>query len=123
MIQRRPTEKQPPQRWNPLRNPIILIAGGLDRGVDFRELVPVFQKRLKGIVTYGEAGDVLLKRAKEAGVSLRERAEEITDAVARASRLAAAGDVVLLSPACASWDLYTSFEERGSMFKQAVHNL
>ncbi|GGA32606.1 UDP-N-acetylmuramoylalanine--D-glutamate ligase [Kroppenstedtia guangzhouensis] len=103
--------------------PIILIAGGLDRGVDFRELVPVFQKRLKGIVTYGEAGDVLLKRAKEAGVPLRERAEEITEAVARASRLAAAGDVVLLSPACASWDLYTSFEERGSMFKQAVHNL
>ncbi|MFD1407315.1 UDP-N-acetylmuramoyl-L-alanine--D-glutamate ligase [Kroppenstedtia eburnea] len=103
--------------------PIVLIAGGLDRGVDFRELVPVFQKRLKGIVTYGEAGDVLLKRAEEAGVPLRERAEEIADAVARASRLAAAGDVVLLSPACASWDLYTSFEERGSIFKQAVHNL
>jgi UDP-N-acetylmuramoylalanine--D-glutamate ligase len=49
--------------------------------------------------------------------------KDIDEAVIKASQLAESGDVVLLSPACASWDMYTSFEERGSIFKQAVHRL
>jgi UDP-N-acetylmuramoylalanine--D-glutamate ligase len=104
-------------------SPIVLVAGGLDRGVDFRELLPLFRSRLKGIVTYGQAGPVLMERAKEAEVPLRETAEGVAEAAQKAARLAEAGDVVLLSPACASWDMYTSFEERGRIFKQAVHSL
>ncbi|OYD06619.1 UDP-N-acetylmuramoyl-L-alanine--D-glutamate ligase [Paludifilum halophilum] len=103
--------------------PIVLIAGGLDRGTDFRELIPAFGQRLKGIVTYGQAATVLSARAEDAGISRRIRTEDVTEALHAASRMAEAGDIVLLSPACASWDRYTSFEERGSIFKQAVHSL
>lgn len=103
--------------------PVVLIAGGLDRGADFKELVPVFSTRLRGIVAYGQAADTLLSRAKEAGVKHCIKEEEVTRAVQAARRIAETGDVVLLSPACASWDRYTSFEERGSIFKQAVHSL
>ncbi|MFC4076532.1 UDP-N-acetylmuramoyl-L-alanine--D-glutamate ligase [Salinithrix halophila] len=103
--------------------PVILIAGGLDRGVEFPELIPVFGRRLKGIVTYGQTADILIARAKEAGVPHRLRVNDVKEAVGAAASMAGKGDIVLLSPACASWDQYTSFEERGSIFKQAVHNL
>ncbi|GAA5344719.1 UDP-N-acetylmuramoyl-L-alanine--D-glutamate ligase [Planifilum fimeticola] len=103
--------------------PIVWIAGGLDRGDDFAELVPHLARRVKGVVAYGEAGPRLLKRAEEAGVSRRRAAKDVLEAVELARRMADEGDVVLLSPACASWDLYTSFEERGDIFKEAVHRL
>lgn len=103
--------------------PIVLIAGGLDRGVHFAELVPELEKRVKALVAYGETKHILLERAKEAGIVERHAVQDITEAVQVASTLAQPGDVILLSPACASWDLYTSFEERGSIFKQAVHTL
>jgi UDP-N-acetylmuramoylalanine--D-glutamate ligase len=106
-----------------LEEPIVWIGGGLDRGVDFKELVPVLKQKVKAIVAYGQAKSILLDRAKDAGISKRYSAQEVKEAVQIASTLAQAGDVVLLSPACASWDLYTSFEERGSIFKQAVHSL
>lgn len=104
-------------------DPIVWIAGGLDRGDDFAELVPHLTRRVKGVVAYGEAGSILLKRAEEAGVPRRQAAKDVLEAVELARRMAGEGDVVLLSPACASWDLYTSFEERGDIFKRAVHRL
>jgi len=103
--------------------PIVLIAGGLDRGITFFELVPVMQKHVKAIVTYGETAEILLQRAQEAGISERCRVDTVEKAVVTAASLAKPGDVVLLSPACASWDLYPSFEVRGSMFKDGVHRL
>ncbi len=103
--------------------PIVWIAGGLDRGDDFAALVPHLARRVKGVVAYGEAGPLLLKRAEEAGVPRRRAAKDVLEAVELARRMAEEGDVVLLSPACASWDLYTSFEERGDIFKGAVHRL
>ncbi|WP_134684612.1 UDP-N-acetylmuramoyl-L-alanine--D-glutamate ligase [Brevibacillus migulae] len=103
--------------------PIVLIAGGLDRGITFSELVPVMQKHVKAIVTYGETAEILLQRAEEAGISERCRVDNVERAVVTAASLAQPGDVVLLSPACASWDLYPSFEVRGSMFKDGVHRL
>lgn len=104
-------------------DPIVWIAGGLDRGFDFAELVPYLARRVKGMVAYGEAGPILMKRAEEAGVPRLRAAEDVVEAVEYARRMAEKGDVVLLSPACASWDLYTSFEERGDIFKRAVHRL
>jgi UDP-N-acetylmuramoylalanine--D-glutamate ligase len=104
-------------------NPVILIAGGLDRGVDFKELVPTFKEKVKALIAYGQSAPIFYDRAKDANISERHIVKDIDEAVIKASQLAESGDVVLLSPACASWDMYTSFEERGSIFKQAVHRL
>jgi len=103
--------------------PVVLIAGGLDRGIDFAELVPVFRQHVKALVTYGQTAEILLQRAAEAGISERVAVDTVEKAVFTAASLAHAGDVVLLSPACASWDMFPSFEVRGSMFKDGVHRL
>ncbi|WP_232463346.1 UDP-N-acetylmuramoyl-L-alanine--D-glutamate ligase [Tumebacillus avium] len=101
---------------------VVLIAGGLDRGVDFLELVPVFAKKVKYVAAIGQAADKMLRVAEQAGISGVKTAT-LEAAVAAARAHAEPGDVVLLSPACASWDMFGSFEERGSMFKKAVHTL
>jgi UDP-N-acetylmuramoylalanine--D-glutamate ligase len=103
--------------------PVVLIAGGLDRGVDFRELVPLFAKHVKALIAYGQTAEILLARAEEAGISRRILVDTVDKAVTTAASVAEAGDVVLLSPACASWDMFPSFEVRGSMFKDGVHRL
>lgn len=105
------------------QNPLVWIAGGLNRGINFSEIVSVIEERVKTMIAYGESAPILLERAKEANISQRFHADTIEEAVQIAKNQAVAGDVVLLSPACASWDQHTSFEERGSIFKQAVHKL
>lgn len=109
---------------------IVLIAGGLDRGMDYLELLPYFREKLRGIVTLGETSAKLIHVAQQAGIesyysvdTANTPAQAFTEAVLAANRFAFDGDVVLLSPACASWDMFSSFEERGRMFKEAVHNL
>ncbi|MCR8998286.1 glutamate ligase domain-containing protein, partial [Brevibacillus laterosporus] len=103
--------------------PVVLIAGGLDRGVDFAELVTPLKTKVKAIVTYGQTSPVLQKRAEEAGIELRFAVDTVDSAVKQAAAIAEANDVVLLSPACASWDMFPSYEVRGSMFKDSVHKL
>lgn len=103
--------------------PVIWIGGGLDRGIDFKEMMPVFRKRVKAMIAYGQTRDILVERGKEAGLGAVHAVDDLKNAVEIATRLAGPGDVVLLSPACASWDQYTSFEERGSIFKETVHSL
>ncbi|PZE22653.1 UDP-N-acetylmuramoyl-L-alanine--D-glutamate ligase [Paenibacillus xerothermodurans] len=109
---------------------IILIAGGLDRGADYSELLPVFKERVKGLVAIGQTKEKITHIAKLAGMSrvkTVDTANDVQDVVDQAVREAVAmakdGDVILLSPACASWDMFPSYEVRGSMFKQSVHNL
>lgn len=111
------------------KQPVVLIAGGLDRGSDYMELLPVLGG-VKGVVLLGETKDKLAKVAGMAGVKHiisvdngESAAAVLQEAVREASAIAEAGDVVLLSPACASWDMFTSYEERGRIFKEAVHNL
>ncbi|OMD52956.1 UDP-N-acetylmuramoylalanine--D-glutamate ligase [Paenibacillus borealis] len=112
------------------REPIVLIAGGLDRGSDYMELLPVLSGNVKGLVVLGQTKDKLASVAEMAGVKHiisvdngESAAAVLQQAVREASALAEEGDVVLLSPACASWDMFTSYEERGRIFKEAVHNL
>ncbi|WP_411501869.1 UDP-N-acetylmuramoyl-L-alanine--D-glutamate ligase [Brevibacillus centrosporus] len=105
------------------KEPIVWICGGLDRGIDFRELVPVITGRVKAVVALGQTAPILLERAREAGIKEGIRVDTVEAAVLAASKFADAGDVVLLSPACASWDMFPSFEVRGSMFKDGVHRL
>ncbi|MCH5584703.1 UDP-N-acetylmuramoyl-L-alanine--D-glutamate ligase [Shimazuella sp. AN120528] len=103
--------------------PLIWIGGGLDRGVDFQELVPFLREHVKVAIVYGETASILADRANDAGISKIVHATDVEDAVRHASKIATDGDIVVLSPACASWDQYPSFEVRGSIFKQAVHTL
>lgn len=103
--------------------PVILIAGGLDRGTDFAELVPHLRDHVQAIVTIGQAAEKLTQAAEKAGVQTRRRAIDLEEAVSIAADLAGPGDIVLLSPACASWDMYQSFEERGRIFKDTVHRM
>lgn len=112
------------------QRPIVLIAGGLDRGSDYLELLPVLKGRVKALVAMGQTKDKLVNVAQLAGLKHiisvdngESAAAVLQQAVREASVLAEEGDIVLLSPACASWDMFTSYEERGRIFKEAVHNL
>lgn len=106
-----------------LKEPVVWICGGLDRGVTFHDLIPVIQPRVKAVVAFGETAPILLARAKEAGINTLIHVDTVEKAVFAASEAASPGDAVLLSPACASWDMFPSFEVRGSMFKDVVHRL
>ena len=95
-------------------NNIILVCGGKDRGIDFKELVPFFP-RIKAMVVVGESKEILFALASANRVECH-RAKKVDDATVFANKLAKSGDIVLLSPACASWDQYRCFEDRGDEF-------
>ncbi|MDQ0876857.1 UDP-N-acetylmuramoylalanine--D-glutamate ligase [Paenibacillus sp. V4I3] len=109
---------------------VVLIAGGLDRGSDYMELLPTFRERIKGIVTLGQTKEKITHIAELAGISriqtvdtAKDAADAVSQAVQLAWQMSEPGDIVLLSPACASWDMFPSYEDRGRMFKESVHNL
>ena len=102
--------------------PTILLAGGLDRGNSFDELIPSL-KKVKGVITFGQTADKILDAAREAGINLLKRVDNVEKAVIEAFDMSAPGDVILLSPACASWDQFKTFEQRGDMFIESVHKL
>lgn len=100
---------------------IILIAGGKDKGADFTELIrSVKHNGVKFMILLGETAQKIKKAALEQDIKNLLIAETLDDAVSLAWRNASAGDVVLLSPACASWDMYSNYEERGRHFKKRV---
>ncbi len=103
--------------------PVIAILGGLDRGDDLSALLPVAANRLKAVLAIGESGPRMIEMALLAGVPAALAVSSLPEAVREAAALAEPGDVVLLSPAAASWDMFASFEERGRIFKEAVHML
>ncbi|MFT9003905.1 MAG: UDP-N-acetylmuramoyl-L-alanine--D-glutamate ligase [Liquorilactobacillus hordei] len=103
-------------------SPVVLLAGGLDRGFTFERLIPYF-KNLRGIIVFGETGDLVAQAAKQAGVKQIIKTENVKTAVPIAYEISEENDVVLLSPACASWDQYPTFEVRGDMFIEAVEDL
>lgn len=101
--------------------PTILLAGGLDRGNEFIELLP-YLHHVKAMVVFGQTAKKLEKIGNKAAIQTTI-VENIDYAVRKAYSLSFPGDVILLSPACASWDQYRTFEERGDMFINAVHTL
>ncbi|HXY54031.1 MAG TPA: UDP-N-acetylmuramoyl-L-alanine--D-glutamate ligase [Nitrospirota bacterium] len=101
--------------------PVILIAGGLDKGSDFSPLNDLFKKKVKLLILIGKAADKMAEVLGTANETLF--AKTLQDAVTLASHRAQAGDVVLLSPACASFDMFRDFEDRGKQFKEAVKAL
>lgn len=103
--------------------PVILLAGGLDRGYTFERLVPDFKKHVKAIIIFGQCADKMEDAAKQAQIPVIKRTENCITAVPIAWQLSQPGDVILLSPANASWDQFPSFEVRGDKFINAVEEL
>jgi len=130
--------------------PVIALVGGRDKGMSFDELTQLLAKRAKGVICFGEVGEKLFQdihrclgdgsgavQAEWAGNKLPrswkpgdgpgrayvERAAGFDEAVARASRLAEPGDVVVLSPACTSYDMFANYEQRGKAFCRLVRAL
>lgn len=100
---------------------IILILGGRDKGGDFKKLKKPIKKRVKEVVLIGEASRKIQKALK--GTVPMKMASSMEEAVSLGYSLAEPGDVVLLAPACTSFDMFQNFEERGTVFKQKVLSL
>ena len=102
------------------KRPIVLIAGGRNKGSDMAVLVPLMRAHCRGMVLVGEATGDFIDAFARTGYTDYVCADSFEDAVAKAREMAQSGDVVLLSPACASWDMFDNFEQRGDLFKELV---
>lgn len=100
--------------------PIVLIAGGRNKGSDMAVLVPLMRAHCRGVVLVGEATGDFIDAFERTSYTDYVCADSFEDAVAKAREMAQSGDVVLLSPACASWDMFDNFEQRGDLFKELV---
>lgn len=105
------------------KRPVVLLAGGLDRGYTFERLVPYFKQHVKAIVVFGECKDKMKDAAQQAEIPTIIESKDAITAVPEAWKLSEPGDVILLSPANASWDQFPSFEVRGDKFIEAVEKL
>ena len=103
--------------------PVVLLLGGYDKGGDFEALRAPLQRAgsVRGVVTFGEAGPAIAALLK--GAAPMAPASDLSDAVRQARSMARPGDIVLLAPACASYDAYNNFEERGEDFRSIVRGL
>ncbi len=106
-----------------LEESIILIAGGFDKGSSFEEFVESFAGKVKALVLLGETSEKIKETAIKNGFRKIYLVEDMKEAVNKSFQLGKKGDKVLLSPACASWDMYKSYEDRGLDFKREVLNL
>ena len=102
--------------------PVVWIVGGTDKGNDYSSLVPLAQEKVKAIICMG-LDNTKIHEAFEKVVPQMYDVTSAKDAVQTAHDIATAGDVVLLSPCCASFDLFKNYEDRGRQFKDAVRNL
>ncbi|MGI6363625.1 MAG: UDP-N-acetylmuramoyl-L-alanine--D-glutamate ligase [Bacillota bacterium] len=99
---------------------VLLLAGGYDKGAEFVELVPLFLEKVKHLFTFGDTGEKIRREAIAGGFMEVSPTLDLADAFNQAVSIASPGDIVLLSPACASWDQYANFEERGKHFKALI---
>lgn len=104
-----------------LDRPIVLVAGGRHKGASYEPLAKAAKGRVKAVITVGEAAHLIEKALS--GIIPCYRAESIDTAVREAYSRAAPGDIVLLSPACSSFDMFSNYKERGEKFKQAVRRI
>jgi UDP-N-acetylmuramoylalanine--D-glutamate ligase len=105
-----------------IKKPIVWIVGGVDKGNDYAELMPLVREKVKAIVCLG-MDNTKLKDAFGNVIDLMVETYSMEEAVKVAYKIAERGDAVLLSPACASFDLFENYEDRGNQFKNAVKNL
>jgi UDP-N-acetylmuramoylalanine--D-glutamate ligase len=101
--------------------PLILIAGGKDKGGDYQPLLSLVRKKVKALILLGEAKEKMNRVFKTATPTFI--VESLEEAVEQSLKQASAGDTILLSPACSSFDMFKSYEERGNIFKSLVNAL
>jgi UDP-N-acetylmuramoylalanine--D-glutamate ligase len=106
-----------------IKTDIILIAGGMDKGTEFDDFILSFKDKVKALILLGETKEKIRETAIKHGFTNIYMVKNMEEGVKKAYKLAKEKDNVLLSPACASWDMYSSFEERGNDFKQIVYSL
>ena len=105
-----------------IKTPIVWIVGGVDKGNDYRELMPLVREKVKAIICLG-LDNTPIKDFFGNVVDLMVETYAMEEAVKVAYKIAGRGDTVLLSPACASFDLFENYEDRGNQFKAAIKNL
>src|SRR3712207_7454753 len=101
---------------------VVLILGGRGKNAPYEPLAPLVAAKCRALVLIGEDADRIERELKTYAPAV-ERAADMADAVRRAHQLARPGDAVLLAPACASFDMFTSYEHRGRVFKEEVGKL
>lgn len=104
-------------------SPTVLIGGGYDKQSSYEEWIASFGDTVKCLVLLGATADKIESAAREAGFTNIMRASSLQEAVTISAGQAQEGDAVLLSPACASWDMFQSYEQRGNLFKECVNQL
>jgi len=105
-----------------MATPTVWIVGGVDKGNDYSELLPLVHEKVKAIICLGLDNKKIIEAFSDV-VDMMVEVDNMVDAVNTAKHIAEKGDTVLLSPACASFDLFQNYEDRGNQFKVAVKNL
>jgi UDP-N-acetylmuramoylalanine--D-glutamate ligase len=105
-----------------VQKPVVWIAGGVDKGNDYKALLPLVREKVKAIICLGKDNEKLFDAFSNV-IDVMVTSESMTEAVGKAYELSSAGDTVLLSPACASFDLFKNYEDRGDQFKTQVNRL
>lgn len=103
---------------NAMKRPICLIGGGYDKKSDFDKWIKTFAGKVKYFAVIGEVSDKIISTCEKYGFKNYKKANSLEDAVKMCFQNAEEGDCILLSPACASWDMFESYEERGNLFKK-----
>ncbi|RRK11570.1 UDP-N-acetylmuramoyl-L-alanine--D-glutamate ligase [Lactiplantibacillus garii] len=103
--------------------PVVLLAGGLDRGNTFEKMAPALKDHVKTLIVFGETAQKVADAGKLAGIQDIEFTENCETAVPIAWKRSDPGDIIILSPACASWDQYPNFEVRGDRYIKAIEKL
>jgi UDP-N-acetylmuramoylalanine--D-glutamate ligase len=105
-----------------MTSPTVWIVGGIDKGNDYSVLYPFVNEKVKAIICLGKQNDKLFKNFQSM-VDIIVETQFMSEAVKIAYKIAEAGDNVLLSPACSSFDLFENYEDRGQQFKASVRKL
>jgi len=103
--------------------PVVLIMGGRDKGGDFKQLRELVEQHTRKLIVMGEAGDAIKSVLEDSCQDGAQTASTMEDAVRLAYLAAVPGDVVLLSPGCSSFDMFTSYAHRGEVFCKAVQHI
>jgi UDP-N-acetylmuramoylalanine--D-glutamate ligase len=106
-----------------MAKPTILLAGGSDKESDYAPWLSIARDKIKALVLIGETKEAIAAKAAAAGITNIYKAETFTEALNLCQNIAVSGDAVLLSPACASLDMFKNYEERGDKFKAFVNAL